>query len=433
MHASPEPFRRDDVAGARANGLAGSGGPARVAVCGSGNAGHALVVAMCQGFGGSIAWLVGSEERAGLLRRNLSSEGLHSTGVVTADAGRLATVSSEPAKVIPDADLVLISVPAFAHQVVLERIRPYLKDTAVVGCLPTRGGFEFEASRCLRSDRATYRRSFFGLQTFPWSARVKTPGRLVHFGAAKAEVLLAASGGDASWLAAELTEMFGVDIAPTAGFLGLTLGNPGQFIHPGLMYGHFRSWQGAPYDADAVPRFYADATDDMGDVVEGLSQEAIAIARAFEAASDFTLDISGVTGVHDWLRSVYAHVTTDVTTVGSCFRTGPIQARLAPMKEVAPGKFVPDFAYRYLSEDVPFGLVVTKGLASVVGVRTPTIDAVILWSQAVAQKEYLRNGQLDGADATHLPIPQNYGFRKQASLIDWYRDLAGDRLTWFTS
>jgi hypothetical protein len=24
----------------------------------------------------------------------------------------------------------------------------------------------------------------------------------------------------------------------------------------------------------------------------------------------------------------------------------------------------------------------------------------------------------------HLPIPQNYGFRTQASLIDWYRRLA---------
>jgi hypothetical protein len=329
--------------------------------------------------------------------------------------------------VIPDADLVLISVPAFAHRAVLERIRPYLKETAAVGCLPTRGGFEFEASRSLCSESAPSRRSFFGLQTFPWSARVRTPGRLVHFGAAKTEVLLAATGGDAATMATELTEMLGVQIVATAGFLALTLGNPGQFIHPGLMYGHFRSWQGNPYDARTVPRFYADATDEMGDVVEQLSQEAIAVAQAFPSYSDHPLGLEGVTGVHDWLRSTYAHVTANTATVGSCFRTGPIQARLAPMNEVAPGKFMPDFTYRYLSEDVPFGLVVTRGFGSIASVPTPTIDAVIEWAQTVTHKEYLRDGLLYGVDASHLPIPQNYGFRTPAGLDNWYRDLAADR------
>ena len=296
------------------------------------------------------------------------------------------------------------------------RANPAVSDADVaVGCLPARGGFEFEASESAARGRRTSRPSFFGLQTFPWSARVKTPGRQVHFGAAKTDVFLAASGGDEMRIASELTQLLGVHIAPTAGFLALTLGNPGQFIHPGLMYGHFRSWQGTPYDADAIPRFYADATDDMGDVVEQLSQEAIAVATAFEDASDFTLDASGVTGVHDWLRSAYAHVTATSTTVGSCFRTGPIQARLAPMQEVAPGRFVPNFTYRYLSEDVPFGLVVTKALGSIAGVPTPTIDEVIVWAQTVTQREYLRSGELGGADVRHLPIPQNYGFRTPSS------------------
>jgi NAD/NADP octopine/nopaline dehydrogenase-like protein/ketopantoate reductase PanE/ApbA-like protein len=421
------PFRGQAAASGRPNCWAEAGGPAKIAVCGSGNAGHALVVAMSRSFDGSVVWLVGSQERAELLRRNLSPEGLHSTGVVADTARRLSMISSDPSAVIPDADLVLISVPAFAHRTVLERIQPFLNPTAAVGCLPARGGFEFEASYVLSPDITTSRRVFFGLQTFPWSARIKTPGRQVHFGAAKADVFLAASDGDEIAFASELTRLLGVHIAPTAGFLALTLGNPGQFIHPGLMYGHFRRWRGRPYDADTVPRFYADATDEMGDTVEQLSQEAMAIAAAFETRSGFTLDASGVVGVHDWLRAAYADVTADMTTVGSCFRTGPIRARVAPMREVAPGKLAPDFTYRYLSEDVPFGLVVTRGLGSIAGVPTPTIDEVINWAQSVSQREYLRNGRLTGADVRHLPIPQNYGFRTEASLIDWYRRMAAHR------
>ena len=47
------------------------------------------------------------------------------------------------------------------------------------------------------------------------------------------------------------------------------------------------------------------------------------------------------------------------------------------MRESRPGKFVPNFGYRYLSEDVPFGLVTTRALAEIVDVETPAIEEVI--------------------------------------------------------
>jgi len=50
-----------------------------LAICGGGNAGHALAVVASQTFDGDIDWLVGSEERAELLRRGASVDGLQST------------------------------------------------------------------------------------------------------------------------------------------------------------------------------------------------------------------------------------------------------------------------------------------------------------------------------------------------------------------
>jgi glycerol-3-phosphate dehydrogenase len=84
-----------------------------VAICGSGNAGHALAVALSQNFEGVVSWLIGSEEKADLLRRRTSAPGLQSTGVIKGRADRLRTISSDPAEVIPDADIVMIVVPAF--------------------------------------------------------------------------------------------------------------------------------------------------------------------------------------------------------------------------------------------------------------------------------------------------------------------------------
>jgi hypothetical protein len=170
--------------------------------------------------------------------------------------------------------------------------------------------------------------------------------------------------------------------------------------------------------------FYAEATDEMGQVVEQLSGDAIAVAQTIEEESRGALDLGDVVPVHDWLRTSYSHVTADVTTVATCFRTGPIQARKAPVTEVAPGRFVPNFDYRYLTEDVPFGLVITRAFAEIANVPTPMIDEVILWAQSKMRKVYLADGRIEGPDARDLPIPQNYGVHTLRDLMAWYENYA---------
>jgi predicted dinucleotide-binding enzyme len=396
--------------------------PSNLTICGSGNAGHALAVVASANFGGDIDWLVGSTQRAELLREAMTPGGLHSTGAITASVNRIRTISPDPAAVIPDAGMVLIVVPAFAHAGVLRRISPYLGANTAVGCIPTRGGFEFESAH-LTPEILGKRPTIFGLQTLPWSTRITSVGKVVNIGAVKEEVVLAAlPASEAPHLASALSTILATRVVTTDAFVGLTLANPGQFIHPGLMYGHFRSWQGEEYDTDAIPMLYAEATDEMGDLVERLSRESIAVADAIESQSASLLKPRHVLPVHDWLVKVYGHVTGDTSTVGSCFRTGPIRGRRAPTLELSPGKFIPNFGYRYLSEDIPFGLVTTRALAEIVHVATPVIDEVITWAQSVLQKGYLMGDSLVGPDARKLPLPQNQGVSSSSDLVAWYHD-----------
>jgi predicted dinucleotide-binding enzyme len=394
-----------------------------VTICGGGNAAHALAVVASQNFGGVVDWLVSADEKAELLRQGLARGGVRSTGVITASADRVRTISADPAEVIPNTDVVIIVVPAFTHAAVLRRIKPYVGERMTIACMPTRGGFEFEAMQ-LAAGREGVRPTLFGLQTLPWSTRVTSVGRGVHIGAVKAEVVLAAlPASHAPAIAARLSEVLGTRVVATGSFLGLTIGNPGQIIHPGLMYSHFRSWRGEEYGDDRVPRLYAEATDEMGVLVERLSDDVIATARALEAQTRGAFELeAAVLPIHEWLRKAYGQVTGDTSSVATCFRTGPIQARRAPMIEIRPGKSVPDFHYRYLSEDVPFGLVVTRALAEIAGVETPTIDEVIAWAQSVLQKAYLVGDRLIGPDTKDVPIPQNYGVSTGSDLIDWYTE-----------
>jgi NAD/NADP octopine/nopaline dehydrogenase, alpha-helical domain len=397
--------------------------PSVITICGGGNAGHALAVVASQNFEGHIDWLVGSEEKAELLRRGVSAKGLRSTGRIVASADRLRTISADPGEVIPEANLVMIVVPAYVHAGVLGRIAPHVSDSTAIGCLPTRGGFEFEAAKLVAPNGK--RPTIFGLQTLPWSTRVVTPGEVSNIGAVKAEVVVAAlPAREGDNLAAQLSRILATSVIVTEPFLNLTLANPGQLIHPGLMYGHFHAWNGEEYEEETIPMFYAEATDEMGEVVERLSEDVIRVASAIASRTEGVLDLRAVAPVHEWLRASYSHVTDDTSTVGSCFRTGPIQARKAPVLEVGPGKFVPNFEYRYLTEDVPYGLVVTKSLAEIVGVATPMIDEVVSWAQDAMKRVYLVGGRLEGPDAATLPIPQRHGIQGLSDLMEWYRDEA---------
>src|SRR5271165_1689257 len=62
--------------------------PARpvLVICGGGNAGHAIAVAASREFEGDIDWLVGSEQKAEILRSGAAKNGVHATGVLTGRA-----------------------------------------------------------------------------------------------------------------------------------------------------------------------------------------------------------------------------------------------------------------------------------------------------------------------------------------------------------
>jgi hypothetical protein len=393
-----------------------------LAICGGGNAGHAIAVAASKSFAGDICWLTSTDEKASLLRQGVfSSEGLRSNGVINGLADKVRVISSEPEAVISCADIVMIAVPAFAHATVLRRIAPYLKEDAVVGSLPTRGGFEFEASDIISDIAPDGGRCVFGLQTLPWSTRVQKPGNLVNFGALKSQVLMATlPRGNAPRLAPLLTQILGTQIVPTDSFLNMTLGNPGQVVHCGIMYGLFSKWTGEPYREAEIPHFYADVSDDMGAFIEGLSAEIVTVARKIEADSMGRLDLSGVLSIHEWLKISYPTQTKDLGTVASSFRTGPIQARKAPVIEIGPDQFAPNFKYRYLSEDVPYGIAVSKAMAELAGIATPSLDAILRWAEDKLDVRYFEGDKLGTVDTRSLPFPQNYRVLSLADLVDWY-------------
>ena len=130
------------------------------------------------------------------------------------------------------------------------------------------------------------------------------------------------------------------------------------------------------------------------------------------------LRILQVVHIHQWHVRRYPHDISNKSTLYKAIQTNAAYQGLRhPVKTTEDGKFVPDFAYRYMTEDVPYGLVVIRGIAVIAGVKTPNIDKVLTWCQEKMGKEYLVNSMLQGKDVTSSRAPQRYGFTTLESIL----------------
>jgi hypothetical protein len=379
----------------------------QISICGGGNAAHVLaaLISAKQDYQVNVytpledevqRWCQGIEVGGGITLT--SDDGMC--------LGRPQRVSDDPSCVIPGSQLVLLSLPAFAHEIIMRDIAPYLDEGAWVGALPARGGFDW----CARDvfDNGERSAVLFGLQTLPWACRIQEYGRAVAILGTKTQVDLAAwPMSYTDEIAALLGDLLGVPMCPTGSFLSLTLASTGQLIHPGIMYGLFRDWDGRAYVE--APIFYHNIDATTADILQQLSDEVQFLRARLE--DRFTnLNLSSVLPLHDWIQRAYGNRINDCSSLQNCFVTNDGYAGLlAPMCSTDDG-LVPDFKSRYLIEDVPYGLVVTRGIAELADLPTPMTDRVITWAQGVLEKEYLIDGKLRGAGVAGSRAPQRYGF-----------------------
>ncbi|MGD2148919.1 MAG: NAD/NADP octopine/nopaline dehydrogenase family protein, partial [Anaerolineae bacterium] len=316
----------------------------KITICGGGNGAQTLASVASSNLGCDVDIYAPFRDEAERLREGIAAHG----GIEVAGAlrcrGRPRRVSADAAEVIVGSDIVLLVLPAFAHQSMLVDVVRYLDQGAWVGAAPARGGLEYCAARALgeagRSDV-----TIFGLQTLPWACRVREYGRVVDVLGAKQSIDVASRPAAHAGLVAPLLErMLRMPVGSAGSMLALTLANTGQIIHPGIMYDLFSRWDGVPVGADEIPLFYQGLTEEGARVLEGLSQDMQAISARL---TELGLDVTGVRPLKAWLLHCYSHAIGDASSLRSAFVTNQAYAGLkAPMREVAPGQFLPDLGAR---------------------------------------------------------------------------------------
>eukprot|EP00536_Pseudo-nitzschia_multiseries_P014705 jgi/Psemu1/215659/e_gw1.754.16.1 len=397
----------------------------RILLCGGGNAVHVLTSLIGAQSDHEVNILSLFPGEAESMREAIPEGGIRCVNDLGEDVyGSPFRVSASVADVAPDlTDIVILALPSFAHEEYLRALKPYLRPGLVIGAMAAEGGFDLLVRHVL-GDEFLASSSLFALETLPWACRILEYGRSVEVLGTKKEIEVVISsrggGGGAAGsdrVRAVLQGLMGGRrgqhrlpvLRATGNFLAMTLMNPSGIGHPTISYGYFRDKDVTkPVDEDHLPLYYQGVDEFTGDLLGKISDEVLLVKTVLmERYPD--LDLSPIRHMRELIVRYYGDDIQDKSSLHRMLQTNKGYRGLKhPMK----AQYLPDFGSRYFTEDMPMGLIVTRGIAELAGVPTPNMDRVILWCQEQMGKEYLLNpgGRLIGKDLGTTRAPQTFGF-----------------------
>lgn len=330
-----------------------------ICICGGGNLGH-----VCAGFLANRGHLVS------ILTTKPSRWG-KSIGITAPDdtfVGELAAVTSEPAEVIPQAEMVLICLPGFAIHDELEKIKPHTSKDTIVGTVVSSTGFFFEAFKVLPSDIA-----LFGFQRVPFISRTIEYGHRAELKGYKETLSVAIEQTESKEpIRQQLERLFEKPVTLLDSHYEVSLSNSNPLLHPSRLYTMWKDWQpGITYPRN--PQFYVEWTLEASVLLMQMDEEFQNLLKILG------LKPNCIPTVLDYYESTDAESLTHKLQTIKAF-----QGIYSPMREVSGG-FIPDFTSRYFTEDFPYGMHFIIETAHKQHVEIPTIEEVYRWGLSKIQ------------------------------------------------
>ena len=397
--------------------------PIKLVICGGGNGAHAWSGIASSQPNTEVRVLTLCQERAqrwsDSLQKGDFTVNFYQDGKVSSQLkSKPKLVTNKPEEAVPGCDVIAFVLPAFAHEQYLQAIKPYMEPGMILVGLPGQAGFDFQVYGILGD--VAKKCSVMNFESLPWATRITEFGRACDVLGTKESLLGAVRVGalppkknPQSVLQSLLGEKPVLDIMGNLPSITIMCGT---FLHPCLIRDRWANWDGKPLDKQ--PLFYQGISEEGAAMLSTLSDENLAIAKAITDQSPKT-DLSRIRHTFDWYKRCYANEIEDKSTLYTAITTNKAYKGLThPMTQTEDGKWVPNFHHRYIIEDMPFGVIVLRGIAEIVGVKTPNLDRLIEWTQDIMKKKYLVDGKIQGEDVKDTRAPQRYGLTTLKDLLE---------------
>ncbi|MFM1652829.1 NAD/NADP octopine/nopaline dehydrogenase family protein [Brevibacillus sp. B_LB10_24] len=286
--------------------------------------------------------------------------GITAEGVVNGFASITATTNLGEA--VRGADAIMITTTAAAHQHVARSIAQYLEENQIIMIFPGYWG-ALEFANVLEETGINKRVILAETESLIYTCRYTEPGR-VHIRKVKDSLEFATfPSGDAAEVVERLKAVY-PQLVPTNSIVRTTLNNVNPVFHvPITLLNTGR------IESEGDFFFYPDgASPSVVNVVEEIDRERMALGRALGVELSTSLEL---------LRRFY-QVEADSLYEG-------IQSNQAYRAGRAPTTL----RYRYIYEDIPYGLIPMVELGERLGLKMPGMNLLIDLA-SIVMKENLR-------------------------------------------
>jgi len=285
--------------------------------------------------------------------------------------GKVSVASVDMGDVVPGADIVMVVVPAFAQIPVVEKTLPYLEDGQVVVFNPDNFA-SLIFRKMLDSEGINKDIKIAGTASLLYACRRAGPAKVNIF-YVKDLMYIAALPGTGTDAIIQSLEGVYTQLVPARSVLEVSFGNVNYVLHcpvAVLNAGWIESTKGN------FMFYWEGMTESVCRVMEAVDKEKIAVARGI----GFSL-----MPAHDYMKNFYQSERAGEDLHDFVTHSRPHGGR---------GPDAPkDLHYRYVSEDVPNGLVPISLFGETVGIPTPAIDSVITLASILNGTDYREEGR----------------------------------------
>jgi opine dehydrogenase len=305
-----------------------------------------------------------SETRINPIR---STGGIQLGGALSGFA-RIPLVTTDAEQAVDGADLIMVVVPAIGHREIAIKLGPYLTDGQVVILNPGRTGGAMEFVNVLRQKKFEGRPIVAEAQTLLYACRDMNPGTVQVF-SIKNAVPVAAFPAYLTPDVLALTRKSLPYFVAGDNVLKTSMDNIGSIFHPALTLLN-AAWI---EDTHGDFEYYLEgASPSVTLILEAMDKERIAVGTALGI---------GCHSAKEWLYLAYG------ATGNNLYES--IQANPGYSGIRAPHRL----EHRYIMEDVPMSLVPIASIGELLGVKVPTIKAIIHLTSILHERDYWAEGR----------------------------------------
>lgn len=349
-----------------------------VAVLGGGNGGHAVAANLS--LNGYKVNFFELPQFAESFERVLRTKEIRIEGISIDGTAKLNLATTDMQQAIKETEIIFVVTPAFGHKAMAEACAPFVQDGQIIVLMPGSGG-SLEFVKIFKQRKVKREITFAETCTLPYGARLKSSGHVSVFIHAVILPTGVFPSKRTNEVIPKLKQYYPI-ITPAKDVMEAAINNPNPIVHP------VATLLSATRIEHAKGEFYLYA--------EGMTPS---VARAYESLNQERLSICKALGyqLYHWDNLEFRDYNLGETEEECRYRI------LNTSMDAAFGK---DGIYagikmkgpehmkdRYVTEDVPYGMVLLSTLGNLLGVPTPTHDAVIQLSSVVNRTDYSKTGR----------------------------------------